>query len=123
MGKASLTTSMWQTIDLINKINFILIDNQTIRYNLSGWLGGLQNQDDNAVVTLSFIDSNNQLVNSTIIGPILAIDRGNQSSLIFQQTNGFVPTGTRSMVVCVTLTRTYGGTNSGAVDNMALVLY
>jgi hypothetical protein len=64
---------MWQTLDLANKVNPLLIDNQTVRYNLSAWLGGYGTQDDNAAVSLIFIDSNNQLVgNATIIG------RGNQ---------------------------------------------
>jgi hypothetical protein len=126
MGKVSVSTSMWQTIDLTNKVNSLLIDSQTIRYNLSAWLGGIQNQDDNAVVSLSFFDSNSQLIvmgNSINIGPIFTADRGSQSSLIYQQTDGLVPIGTRSMLVCVTLTRTTGVVNNGGIDNIALVLY
>lgn len=117
---------MWQTIDLTNKVNSLLIDSQTIRYNLSAWLGGFTNQNDNAVASLSFFDSNSQLLvvgTNTSIGPIFAADRGNQTSLIYQQTNGVVPVGTRSILVCVTLTRTNGAVNNGDIDNIALVLY
>ena len=115
---------MWQTIDLTNKVNFLLIDNQTIRYNLSAWLGGYINQDDNVIISLTFIDSNNQMAgNSTILGPVLAADRGNHSSLLFQQTDGLVPAGTRSMILLVTITRMAGTRNNGDVDNIALSLY
>ncbi|UJR12544.1 hypothetical protein I4U23_016720 [Adineta vaga] len=108
-GQLSGSTSMWQTIDLTNKIHSILIDNQTVQFNLSAWLGGYDNQNDNAEVSLTFIDSNNQIVgNCTSIGPILATNRSNISKLVFRQTNGFLPVGTRSIVVFVTINRSVG---------------
>jgi hypothetical protein len=108
---------MWQTIDVTNKVNPLLIDNQTVRYNLSAWLGGYDTQDDNAAVSLTFINSNNQLVgNATSIG------RGNQKSLLYQETDGLVPVGTRSMLLMVTLTRTAGVRNNGEVDSISLTL-
>ena len=115
---------MWQTVNLTNALDPLLIDNQTIKFNLSAWLGGWQNQDDNARATIIFFDQTNQMVgNSTTIGPVLAVDRNNITSLIFRQTNGFVPTGTRSFSVIVTLTRVVVTDNDAVVDNIAVTLF
>ena len=95
-----------------------------MRYNFSAWIGGITNQDDNAVVYLTFGNANNQIQgNSTSLGPVLADDRANSTSLIFQQTNGVVPVGARFLTVLVTMTRTNGAQNNGDVDNIAVVLY
>ena len=115
---------MWQTIALTDYVSPQLIDSFTVRFNLSAWLGGINVQDDSAVVTLTFVDSNNQMLgNSTDLGPVLAIDRGNVSSLIFQEINGMVPVNARPMTVLVTMTRFVGNNNNGAADNIAVILY
>lgn len=115
---------MWQTATISNLINPILIDNQKISFNLSAWLGGYYNQDDNARVSITFMDQNNQQTGDTItLGPVLAADRGNLSSLIFRQTNGLVPIGARSFTITVTITCVFPTTADGASDNIALVFY
>ena len=115
---------MWQIINLTNYVSQILIDNQTVNFNLSAWLGGITNQDDNVVITLTFLDQSNQMVgNSISIGPVLAVDRGNHTSLIPLGANGFVPIGARSVTLLVTITRISGLQNNGDVDNIVLYLY
>ena len=52
----------------------------------------------------------------------LLVDRGSQSSLLFRQTQGFVPAATRFLTVIVTMTLYVGG-NDGSADNIALILY
>jgi hypothetical protein len=115
---------MWQIIDLTNYVDPLLIDTQTVKFNLSAWLGGYSTQDDSAEISLTFTDQANQMVgNSSSIGPVLANDRGNQTSLVFCQTNGLVPAGARFVIVFVTITRFTGTTDNGAVDNIAVILY
>ncbi len=57
------------------------------------------------------------------IGPVTVTDRASQTMLIFCQTNGFVPIGTRFLTVVVTMSRFNGPRNNGDVDNIAVVLY
>jgi len=120
----SSLTSMWQTIDLNNYVDSGLIDTHTVKFNLSAWIGGYLVQDDNARVSLTFINEFNQTIGSEVtIGPVFAIDRGYQTSLLFRQTQGFVPVGTRFITVTVTITRLSGPSSNGDVDNIAVVLY
>ena len=115
---------MMQTVNLTNAIDPLLIDNQTIKFNLSAWLGGWQNQDDNAQVNIIFYDQANQMVgNSTTIGPVLAADRNNITSLVFRQANGFVPIGARSFITTVTMTRVVVSDDDAVADNIAVALF
>ena len=125
VGHYGVTTSMWQTIDLSDKISFELIDTQTVRYNLSGWIGGIESQDDYAVVSLTFLNNNGQIAmgNYTSIGLILASDRSGVTKLMPQVALGTIPAGTRSMLVCVTINREEGEFNNGYLDNLALCAY
>ena len=105
---------MWQTIDLNNYADRYLIDNQLVKYNLSAWLGGYTNQNDNVVVSLLFQDQFNQTIgNGTQIGPVFAIDRGNKTSLLFRQTNGLIPIGAYTIIVVVRISFTTGNRNNG----------
>ncbi|CAF1228720.1 unnamed protein product [Adineta steineri] len=124
-GQISNVTSMWQYVNMTSSINPVLIDNQTVRFNFSAWLGGYYNQDDNVQVSLTFINQLNQTVGSTVVlGPVLAVDRGNVSKLLFRQTSGLVPTNARSLLVTATMTRTAGiAYNDGCVDNIYLYFY
>jgi hypothetical protein len=108
---------------MTNSINPSLIDSQLIWFNFSAWIGGYNSQDDNAQVSLTFMDQTNQKVgNITTIGPILAIQRSNISSLLFEQANGIVPVGARSFIVIVTLTRFEGVFNDGSIDDIVAAL-
>ena len=123
-GEKAAETTMWQTIDLNNYVDPFLIDSRTVRYNLSAWIGGWSTQDDAAVVSLIFNNHFNQILdNRTSIGPVRAIDRGGQTSLLFRQTNGLVPVGTRNLTVFVRLYRVGGLANNGNVDNISINLY
>ncbi len=115
---------MWQTVNFSSQISLVLIDSQSVKFNLSAWMGGIDNQDDSVVIYLTFIDSNNQIQgNTSSIGPVLAADRANVSSLIFQQTEGVVPVGARCLTALVTITRFVGVENNGDVDDIAVILY
>ncbi|CAF4153584.1 unnamed protein product, partial [Adineta steineri] len=123
-GQVSARTSMWQYINMTNSTNPILIDNQTVYFDFSAWIGGYAGDDDNAQVSLTFKDEADQSIDSTItLGPILAIDRKSVTSLLFRQANGLVPIGARSCMVIVTITRASGTVNDGDIDNIALDFY
>lgn len=115
---------MWQIVDLSTVCNVLLFDNQTIRFNLSAWIGGWSSDNDNARVSLTFTNQSNVIVgNITSLGPILAADRNSTSSLLFRKTIGLVPTAARFLRVQVTTTRVSGSSNDGAIDNISIVLY
>lgn len=116
---------MWQIIDLSDKISFDLIDGQTIRYNLSAWIGGYFDQDDNVVVTLTFLNSNKQMAsgNYNSFGPVLRGDRGTITQLVYREIYGVIPASTRSILVCVTIYRLSGSFNNGYLDNAVFYLY
>ena len=101
-GYQSETTSMWQTVNFGSRLDTSLIDSAQIKYNLSAWLGGLNNQNDSVIIYLTFSDDNNQIQgNVTSLGPVLALERQNISSLMFKQTTGFVPVNSHILTVLV----------------------
>ena len=109
---------------MITYMNPLLIDSHTVWFNFSAWIGGYLDQDDNAQLSLTFFNQTNQQIgNSTTLGPVLSADRGNITSLLFRQVNGLVPIGARSFTVLATITRLFGTTNDGDIDNIALLLY
>jgi hypothetical protein len=115
---------MWQTVNLTGVVDPLLIDNQTVMFSLSAWLGGWRDQDDNARVSINFFDQANLIVgSSTTIGPVLAADRSNITSLLFRQANGSVPVGARSFTVTVLITCVVPTDNDGIADDIACSLY
>lgn len=115
---------MWQTVNMTNEIGASLIDNQTVWFNFSAWIGGFGHQNDSAQASLIFIDQSNHQVGITVtMGPILATDRDNRSALLFQQSGGVVPIGARLFRVTVTMLRTDGINNNGCIDNIAVLFH
>ncbi|CAF3621314.1 unnamed protein product [Rotaria sp. Silwood1] len=115
---------MWQTINLTDYADSSLIDTETVKFNLSAWLGGHAHHNDTAAVSVSFVDQSNQAVgNVTSIGPLTNIDRSNVTSFLFRQTTGLVPAGARSATVLVVISRAIGPISDGYVDNIDVFLY
>jgi len=90
--------------------------------NVSGWLGGFTNQNDNATFSATFLGATNNFLGSVAIGPVLAADRGDVSSLLFRAVNAFVPAGTRTIQATLSIARTDGSFNNGAADNLNITL-
>lgn len=113
-------TNMKQTINL--SPYSLAIDSGMVSFNLSAWLGGYLEFDDNAEVTISFLNGLSQAVgNLTMIGPIWAIDRNYTTMFLFRQNSGLVPINARYMTATVIFT-CYSGFNSlGTADNIAVV--
>lgn len=91
-------------------------------FNLSGFLGGYQTQNDQTKVTVTFKDSASNAIGAASIGPVTATERGNATGLFLRNTTGTVPVGTRMIEVVQEMTRFTGTRNDGYADNLSLVL-
>jgi hypothetical protein len=116
---------MWQNIDLRSLVAPILIDSHTVYFKLSAWVGGWLRQDDIALVTLSFFNGTNEAMSTNaVLQPVFAIDRNYTTSLIYRDSSGMLPIGTRSLQMQVAIIRAGSGpSNDGYIDNIALILY
>ena len=115
----ALSTAM-QSIDV--STGAAAIDAGGSTFDLSAFLGGFDTQDDNAVLSISFLSGASATLGSASIGPTTQPDRGGISGLLFQETSGFVPIGTRSIELTLTMTRFQGSYDDGYADNLSLVL-
>jgi len=118
-GNTSITTAS-QLIDLSSIA--ASIDTGTVGYVLSALLGGYATQDDNAALSLSFLDGSNLAIGGDTTGSVLAADRNNVTALLDRSVSGFLPTGTRAINVLLTQTRVTGDSNDGYADNLSLIL-
>jgi len=98
------------------------IDGGKVTYTLSAWLGGYQDQDDSATLTITFQSSSGGALGTASLGPVLAADRADMTELLQKQTTGTVPSGTRSVLVVLSMVRTDGTNNDGYADDLSLVL-
>jgi hypothetical protein len=103
-------------------LDFGTATTQAIGFELSGWLGGWQNQGDNAAFFVNFLDEFGNVLDFAGIGPVSASDRGNQTGLFFREFAGFLPIGTMKLDFYLSMERLGGGDNDGYADNLAFVL-
>jgi hypothetical protein len=106
----------WQTLD------FGTATSGTIAYSLTGWLGGWQDQGDNALFYVQFLDEFDNEVGNSVLGPVTPQDRNDQTGLMYRETDGFVPTGTRKLSFWLSMERLVSGDNDGYADNLSFVL-
>ncbi|CAG1007118.1 hypothetical protein PHYC_03393 [Phycisphaerales bacterium] len=99
------------------------IDSGEATFDLSAWLGGAGNQDDNAQVAAVFNDGLGQsLGTATLVGPV-ASERQNTTSLHERRATGGVPVGTRSVTLALTMIGSMGAYNDGYADNISLIMH
>ena len=120
-GGPSAAVSTGSQVILVGEAS-VAIDGGNVNYDLSAWLGGFSTQDDNAVLTLAFLDTDSAQLGSTSLGPVTEPERGGNTGLLFLDQMGLVPAGTRSIDVTLTLTREEGSYDDGYADNLSLVL-
>jgi hypothetical protein len=94
----------------------------TVCYTLSAYLGGYLDQNDNAQLSLQFLDANGNTLGQAHVGPVLGPARNYQTGLLPVSTTGSVPPQTRTIRVTLTMTRTDPTYNDGYADNLALIL-
>ncbi len=97
------------------------IDTSHVTYVLSGWLGGWEDQGDNATLTVTFQSSTGSALGTGSIGPVTPADRANATGLLQRSSNGQVPPGTRSVLVSLVMVRSDGTANDGYADDLSLV--
>ena len=119
-GPSNGSSSASQLIDISSGAG--LIDLGTSTFSLSAYLGGFASQNDNAVLSIAFLDSLNAVLGSSSIGPVSSADRGAVTGLFFRSASGAVPIGARSVSVFLQMTRQAGSYNDGYADNLSLVL-
>lgn len=119
-GPSNAASSAYQLIDVASVASSI--DLGSTRYQLSGFLGGFSSQSDHAVLTASFLNSDDTPIGIGSIGPVLNGDRNNVTGLLERSTDGIVPVGTRSIEIRLALTRNAGSFNDGYADNLTMKL-
>jgi uncharacterized protein (TIGR03437 family) len=120
-ASSSRDAQMSQDVD-ISKYS-AQIDAGTLPYTLSGWLGGWDEDRDNARVTLRFLGGTGGTtqLGSIQIGPVMPADRLNRLGLVERTGSGNVPAGTRTARVIVDFDYRTGSDNDAYVDNLSLV--
>jgi hypothetical protein len=98
------------------------LSQQSLSYDLSGWLGGWTNQTDNAMLYVSFLDASSAEIGSAALGPVMPADRNNTTGLFLMQVHGLLPTGTTSLMFSMSMERFNGGDNDGYADNLSFVV-
>jgi hypothetical protein len=98
------------------------IDAGNVGYRVSGYLGGFEGQEDNAVVRVAFMSEGSERLAEATLGPVTSALRQGKTGLLQRTTTGTVPKGARRAVVTVTMSRDSGSYNDGYADNLELVL-
>ena len=119
-GPSDAVSTLTQHVDLAAYAAAIAAGNVTV--TLSGYFGGYASQDDNAVLSVTFLDGASVSLGTASVGPVLAADRGSVTGLIFETSTRAVPAGTVSVDAILTLTRVEGTANDGYADDLSLVL-
>ena len=117
-GASDATSSLTQTVN-VNQYSSA-IDASQVTYVLSGWLGGYSSQDDSATLTVTFQNAAGVALGTGSIGPVLASDRADVTGLLSRSSAGAVPSGTRTVLVVLSMNRTAGTANDGYADNLSL---
>ena len=118
-GDAARSTAS-QTISLLP--SRAAIKTGTVRYVFSAWLGGFENQHDNATVTVRFLSASGTSLGSATLGPVTPLQRHQITGLLYRLKSGMLPKRTTQAVVTLVITRTEGNYNDGSADNISLVL-
>jgi hypothetical protein len=93
-----------------------------VQYQLNGWLGGWTNQQDNALLYVSFLDAANTEIGYSILGPVTPTDRNDTTGLFYRETTGLLPAATRAVVFSLSMERVNGGDIDGYADNLSFSL-
>ncbi|MBX7053974.1 MAG: carboxypeptidase-like regulatory domain-containing protein [Pyrinomonadaceae bacterium] len=88
-----------------------------IRFSNSGWFGGKGGQADRAELRAEFFNANSNVIGTSDVGAITAIDRNNTTGLIFKTTGDELPPTTRRIKFTLFMTQS-SGPNDGYADNL-----
>ncbi|AQT69764.1 FecR protein [Anaerohalosphaera lusitana] len=112
-----------QNID-ISKL-FYYVDHGAVSYDLSGWLGGWEDQDNPVELKLTFLDSNGNPLGKSQIGPVEPTERNNQTGFVRREKTGTLPFNCRTILVELQGRQLSSDDSDAAdsyADNLSLVL-
>ncbi len=98
----------------------LAIDGGTVKFNLSGFLGGFANQTDHATLSVTFIDGNFQELGKATLGPVTPGEREGETGLFPVATSNYVPPATQYLYIDLEFLRHEGDYNDGYADNLEL---
>jgi Flp pilus assembly protein TadD len=100
------------------------IDAGEVICDISAWLGGYFDQDDDATLTVEFRNKAAGNLKTVTLGPVTALERAKQTGLKFRNRSMSVPAQTRRIHVELVLTRKpgAGSCNDGYADNLSVIL-
>ena len=102
---------MTQTLDLNDILNQ---EENLLKFELSAYLGGFENQEDTASFTVIFMTANgDEIQKETIDGPNFS-ERNNKTTLILNELSGNIPVGTSKVKFVL---ETHG--KHGYADNLS----
>ena len=122
-GGPVATSALSQTVNLSAAASDI--DTGTVRYELSGDLGGFFIDPSAASVTVEFLDADGVRLGAGNIRPVTVLDRWLQTGLLEREATGTIPVGTRSARVVVTLkdcNPILGNYNNAYADNLSFTV-
>jgi hypothetical protein len=116
-GRGFEESTATQVISFTQNLN--LIDEGGLQFQFSAWLGGYDWQNDRMQVSATFRDAAEDTLGSVVtLGPVTNEERNDVSSLLFRETSGTLPSGTRSVVIEMRAIRAEGTYNDGYADNL-----
>jgi len=114
-------SALMQTVDVAAAA--AAIDQGTVSYTLSAWLGGWGAYAGRGVVSIDFLDATARAIgSSTALPSVTAADRGNNSGFVARSMTHAVPAGARAIKVLLQFVDTSGSYNIGYADNLSLTL-
>ncbi len=120
-GASANTATARQVVELVSIEP--LVDTGLMPFTLSGYLGGLGTQSDEAGLTASFLASDDTVLLGVQVASVKAADRTNTTALIARAYDGIVPAGTRRIAVTLVLKPGTATVNTAFADSLSLVLH
>ncbi len=120
-GRDAISTAI-QEIEVSS--NASDIDASKVICDISAWLGGYFDQDDQARLTVEFRNNVARSLKTVILGPVTALERAERTGLKLRNSSVSVPAQTRRIHVELVLTRKpgAGSCNDGYADNLSVIL-
>ncbi|MFS2139467.1 PEP-CTERM sorting domain-containing protein [Duganella sp. Dugasp56] len=115
-GENNSSSRATQTIDL--SALSAEINTGASRYDLSGWVGGYESQNDHATLTAYFYSGTTYVGFGSPSGGSTS-DRGYHTGLLLLDAQDFIPVNTTSVVIALDMTRVSGSYNDGYADNLS----
>lgn len=99
------------------------VDAGRVRFRAVAWLGGFEEQEDGARLSVEFRDDRGTPVALAVLGPVTSTERSGRTGTFERTAEATVPPGSRSARIVLALTQHGGDTNDGYADALSLTLH